>query len=117
MLLFPKFIVFPKVLLFPKVVCDAPEPWRIGIQDPASPVAEGLIELHDVIMFYILVIGVGVIWVMISLISYFNISKSPISHRYYNHGTVVELVWTITPAFSLIAIAFPSFKLLYLMDS
>src|SRR5438045_9525392 len=33
-----------------------------------------------------------------------------------NHGTLVELIWTITPALILILIAFPSFKLLYLMD-
>ena len=87
------------------------------MQDPASPVAEGLTELHDVIMFYILVIGVGVAWVMLSQMSTFRITKAPISHRYYNHGTVVELIWTITPAFVLIAIAFPSFRLLYMIDS
>jgi cytochrome c oxidase subunit 2 len=33
-----------------------------------------------------------------------------------NLPTVLELIWTITPAFILIAIAFPSFRLLYLMD-
>lgn len=30
--------------------------------------------------------------------------------------TLIELIWTITPALILILIAFPSFKLLYLMD-
>jgi cytochrome c oxidase subunit 2 len=30
--------------------------------------------------------------------------------------TLLELVWTITPALVLIAIAFPSFRLLYLLD-
>ena len=30
--------------------------------------------------------------------------------------TLVELIWTITPAFILVLIAFPSFKLLYLID-
>lgn len=39
-----------------------------------------------------------------------------ISHKYLNHGTLIELIWTITPAIILILIAFPSFKLLYLMD-
>lgn len=34
-----------------------------------------------------------------------------------NLTTVLELIWTITPAIILIAIAFPSFRLLYLMDS
>jgi hypothetical protein len=38
--------------------------------------------------------------------------------RYALHIRVstIELIWTITPALILIAIAFPSFKLLYLMD-
>ena len=31
-------------------------------------------------------------------------------------STLIELIWTITPAIILILIAFPSFKLLYLMD-
>jgi heme/copper-type cytochrome/quinol oxidase subunit 2 len=61
------------------------------MQDPASPVAEGLTELHDVIMFYILVIGVGVAWIMLSQIAAFKITKAPISHRYYNHGTVDDI--------------------------
>ena len=39
-----------------------------------------------------------------------------ISNKSLNHGTVIELIWTITPAVILILIAFPSFKLLYLMD-
>ena len=30
--------------------------------------------------------------------------------------TLIELIWTITPAIILIAIAFPSFRLLYLLD-
>lgn len=30
--------------------------------------------------------------------------------------TLIELIWTITPAVILMLIAFPSFKLLYLMD-
>jgi len=46
----------------------------------------------------------------------FSSSKVGIVHKYHNHGTLIELVWTITPALVLIAIAFPSFKLLYLMD-
>lgn len=46
----------------------------------------------------------------------FSSSKVGIVHKYHNHGTLIELIWTITPAFILIAIAFPSFKLLYLMD-
>jgi len=98
------------------VSSDAPEPWGIGFQDAASPVFEGITELHDTIFFYLLVIGFGVTWVIASVVVGFNASASPLSHKYYNHGTLVELIWTITPAMVLIALALPSFKLLYLAD-
>lgn len=98
------------------LICDAPEPWLIGFQDGASPTFEGITELHDAIFFYLIVIGIGVAWVLASVVTTFSSTRSPMSHRYYNHGTLIELIWTITPAFVLIAIAFPSFKLLYLMD-
>jgi hypothetical protein len=32
-------------------------------------------------------------------------SRSPIAHRYANHGTLIEVVWTVTPALVLVAIA------------
>lgn len=99
------------------VQCDAAEPWQIGFQDGASPTFEGITELHNAIFFYLVLIFVGVMWVMGSMIINYSSTASPISHKYSNHGTLIELVWTISPAFILIAIAFPSFKLLYLMDS
>jgi cytochrome c oxidase subunit 2 len=98
------------------VQCDAAEPWQIGFQDGASPTFEGITELHDAIFFYLVLIFVGVMWVMGSTVINYSSTANPISHKYSNHGTLIELVWTITPAFILIAIAFPSFKLLYLMD-
>jgi cytochrome c oxidase subunit II len=95
---------------------DAPTPWGIYFQDSAAPQMEGLIELHDIIMYYLVVILFGVGWILFSIVWNFNHKKSPISHKYLNHGTLIELIWTITPAIILILIAFPSFKLLYLMD-
>lgn len=98
------------------IQCDAPEPWLMGFQDGASPTFEGITELHDTIFFYLIVIGVAVGWMMGSIIVLYNEEASPMAHRYANHGTLIEVVWTVMPAFVLIAIAFPSFKLLYLMD-
>jgi len=96
--------------------CDAPRPWGLYFQDSATPQMEGLVELHDSIMFYLVIILFGVGWIMASIIWNYNNIISPISHKYLNHGTLIELIWTITPALILILIAFPSFKLLYLMD-
>ena len=41
---------------------------------------------------------------------------SPFLYESIKILTLIELIWTITPAVILILIAFPSFKLLYLMD-
>jgi len=95
---------------------DAPQPWQLGFQDGASPTQEGITELHDSIFFYLVIICFGVLWVLSSVIVNFNSNKSQLVYKYANHGTLIELIWTITPALVLIAIAFPSFKLLYLMD-
>jgi cytochrome c oxidase subunit 2 len=93
---------------------DTPEPWGLFFQDNATPQMEGIEELHNNIMFYLAIILFSVTWILLSII--LNYSKSRISNKYLNHGTLVELIWTITPALILILIAFPSFKLLYLMD-
>jgi len=100
----------------PSVLLDAPEPWQIGFQDVASPGFEGIVSLHDSIMFYLILILVSVFWIMFSLSRYFSSTRSGIVYKYLNHGTVIELIWTISPALVLIAIAFPSFKLLYTLD-
>jgi cytochrome c oxidase subunit 2 len=102
--------------IFNTIFNDAPQPWQLGFQDSAAPGLTGIVELHNTIFFYLIVIVVGVFWVLGSIIYYYNSKKSQIIHKYLNHGTLIELIWTITPAFILIAIAFPSFRLLYLLD-
>jgi cytochrome c oxidase subunit 2 len=67
-------------------------------------------------MFYLVLILVSVFWMLFAIIRYFSSANSKIVYKYLNHGTMLELVWTITPALVLIAIAFPSFKLLYTLD-
>jgi cytochrome c oxidase subunit 2 len=105
----PNFLTF-----YQKTKLDAPEPWGLFFQDNATPQMEGLEELHNNIMFYLAIILFAVTWILLSIV--LNYTKSKISNKYINHGTLVELIWTVTPALILILIAFPSFKLLYLMD-
>lgn len=101
---------------FNVIKLDAPTPWGLFFQDSATPQMEGIEELHNNIMFYLFIVLFAVTWMMITIIKSFVSTKSSISHKYMNHGTLIELIWTITPAVILILIAFPSFKLLYLMD-
>lgn len=111
--------------------CDAAEPWGMYFQDSASPIMEGIVDLHDHISYFLILILTAVTWMMAVLLfssyvpkgftkstPYNSVSEYEIgtSLKDLNHGSVIEVVWTISPAIILVLIAFPSFRLLYLMD-
>jgi cytochrome c oxidase subunit 1 len=112
--IFMFFVVY--IVYVNNIFCDAPRAWGLYFQDSASPQMEALVELHDNIMYYLIAILFSVGWIQGSVVKNFDSKISPISNKYLNHGTLIELIWTITPALILVLIAFPSFKLLYLMD-
>jgi cytochrome c oxidase subunit 2 len=35
---------------------DSPEDWQTGFQDPASPIMQGIIELHHDLFFFLIVV-------------------------------------------------------------
>jgi group I intron endonuclease len=47
---------------------------------------EGLVELHDNIMYYLVIILFAVAWIMLSIIRNYVETKSTFSHKYLNHG-------------------------------
>ena len=75
-----------------------------------------LIELHNHTLYYLVMILFAKGWILFSLIYNYIINKWNKPYIYLNHGTLIEFIWAIIPAVILILIAFPSFKLLYLMD-
>ena len=48
------------------IFADYANKWSIGFQDPASEWMYGIIELHDSIVFYLIIIFSVVMWVFIS---------------------------------------------------
>jgi len=95
--------------------CDVPERWQLGIQDPATPVAEGMIMFHDYLTFFLVFIGTFVFWMLTHIIQTYNdnVSKTPVI---FTHSSLLEIIWTIIPAVILVFIAVPSFTLLYSID-
>lgn len=91
--------------------CDAAEAWQISIQDPATPAAEGIFFFHNYLMFFLIVIGVFVFWLLYSA---FKSSQKKYSN--FSHSSILEIIWTIIPAFILLILAIPSFTLLYSLD-
>lgn len=101
---------------FPLHLFDISEPWQLSFQDSATHIMEGIINFHNWILFYLIIITLFVLWFLLSIVRLFNLSRHPISHKTLKDGTLIEIIWTLTPAFILISIALPSFRLLYLMD-
>nr|UEK75560.1 cytochrome c oxidase subunit II [Dideoides latus] len=83
---------------------------NLSLQDSASPLMEQLTFFHDHTMLILLMITVMVLYMMAML--FFN----KYNNRYLLHGQTIETIWTILPTFILLFIAFPSLRLLYLLD-
>jgi hypothetical protein len=49
---------------------DAAESWQIGFQSPATPLMEGIVNLHNHIMFFMIVIGVLVMFLSRKSLNY-----------------------------------------------
>lgn len=94
-----------------RIYADYGEAWATGFQDPASDWMYAIIDLHDRIIFYLIIILSVVIWFLSSSM----LNKDHMAHLH--HGNALELLWTITPAAILWAIGLPSLRLLYMMDS
>jgi cytochrome c oxidase subunit 2 len=97
------------------IYADAPENWQVGFQDPATPVMQGLIDLHHDLLFFIIVILIFVIWMGTRTLYHFHHTKNPIPEKII-HGTTIEIAWTVAPSLILVFIAIPSFALLYSLD-
>lgn len=90
-------------------------PWQMGMQPAASIVREHIDWLHNELLVIITLIVLFVLALLIYVIVRFNAKAHPTPSR-TSHNTVIEVLWTVVPILILVAIAFPSFKLLYFND-
>lgn len=82
----------------------------LGFQEGRSPLMEQMIFFHDhTIVIIILIISI-VRYIIISLVFNSFINTSLLERQR------LEVVWTLLPAIILLFIAFPSLRLLYLID-
>nr|YP_009502559.1 cytochrome c oxidase subunit II [Vanessa indica]AWV83148.1 cytochrome c oxidase subunit II [Vanessa indica]UXW65914.1 cytochrome c oxidase subunit 2 [Vanessa indica] len=83
---------------------------NLNYQNSASPLMEQIIFFHDHTLVILIMITIMVSYLMLNLFfnSYIN--------RFLLEGQMIELIWTILPAITLIFIALPSLRLLYLLD-
>nr|AGG84299.1 cytochrome c oxidase subunit II [Scirpophaga incertulas] len=83
---------------------------NLNLQNSNSPLMEQIIFFHDHALTILIMITVLVSYLMMNLFFYKFIN------RFLLEGQMIELIWTIIPAVTLIFIALPSLRLLYLLD-
>ena len=97
------------------VMADAPTPWQMGFQDPATAAMEGIVDLHHDICFFLVTILVLVLWLGYRIVFGFHHTLQPQPER-FNHHTNLELVWALLPSLVVTLIALPSLTLIYTFD-
>nr|ALO76961.1 cytochrome c oxidase subunit 2 [Scraptia sp. SCR03] len=85
--------------------------WKLLItQDSSSPLMEQLFFFHNHALLVLVIITILVMQIM------FNLLTNNFIHRLLLEGQLIEIIWTILPAITLIFIALPSLRLIYLLD-
>lgn len=92
-----------------------PRPWQMYYQEPATPVMESLYNFH----WTLLIIEGAIVLLVASLLSFviirYRASRQGTPSK-IAHNTPLEIIWTTIPVLILVFIAYPSFRLLYMMD-
>jgi cytochrome c oxidase subunit 2 len=89
------------------------DPWQIGLMDPATPVMQAINWLHNFLLVIITVITAFVLALLVYVMVKFNAKANPVPSK-TTHNATVEVLWTVIPELILVAIAIPSFRLLYM---
>ena len=89
---------------------DYPERGQLGFQEPGTEWMYAIIDLHDRIIFYQIIICIQVGWMQIAGI------RNKEYRGYLHHGNLIEQIWTLTPGGIQWGIGLPSQRQLYMMD-
>ena len=82
---------------------------KYNLQEPVTPVAEQIYDLHTLMLVICLVIFVLVFGVMFYSIYAHRKSKGAVA-AHFHENTTVEVLWTVIPVFILVGMAWPATK-------
>ena len=92
-----------------------PRAWETGMQPAFSPLKRGIIRLHTWVFWMITAVTVFVAALLAWVCYRFSETRNPTPSR-TSHNTTLEIAWTVVPVLILVAMAIPSFRLIYFLD-
>jgi cytochrome c oxidase subunit 2 len=93
-----------------------PSPWQLGLQQSATPVMDDVVWFHNFLLYIIAAISAFVLLLLLIVMVRFNARANPTPSK-TTHNTTIEVIWTVVPVIILVAIAVPSFRLLFLQQT
>ena len=90
-----------------------PAPWEFKLQGSATQVMDDITSFHNWLLITITLITLFVLALLAIIVVKFNAKANPVPSR-TTHNTLIEVAWTLIPVLILVAIAVPSFRLLFL---
>nr|ALO70295.1 cytochrome c oxidase subunit 2 [Aspidiphorus orbiculatus] len=82
----------------------------LSVQDSTSPLMEQLSFFHDHTLMILMIITVLIMQLFINMFS------NKFTHRLLLENQMIEIIWTLLPTVTLIFIALPSLRLVYMLD-
>ena len=89
-----------------------PAPWEWTLQESATPVMDRITSFHTLLVWIITIITLFVLVLLVMVVVKFNAKANPVPSK-TTHNTLIEVAWTLIPVLILVAIAVPSFRLLF----
>ncbi len=93
-------------------LADQPRPWQMDFQEAVTPVMQNIEDFHRFVLYIITAVTIFVLLLLLWIMVRYNKRSNPVASQ-VSHNTLLEIVWTVVPVLILIAIALPSFRLLY----
>jgi cytochrome c oxidase subunit 2 len=90
-----------------------PAGWEYKLQEAATPVMENITWFHNFLLWLITAITLFVLVLLVMVVVKFNAKANPVPST-TTHNTLIEVAWTLVPVLILVAVAVPSFRLLFL---
>ena len=96
-------------------LAQAPRPWEMDMQPAFSPMKQGIIDLHNLVLVLITVITIFVAGLLVWVCVRYSEKRNPVPSQ-ISHHTGLEIAWTVVPILILVVMAIPSFRLIYFLD-
>ncbi len=85
-----------------------PEPWQLNMTGGVTETAAAAYQMHMIMLWICVVIGVVVFGAMAYAMLKFRKSKGAVADTSFTHSTKIEIIWTTVPVLILVGMAYPA---------